>query len=230
MSKLIYQPRCVKLKFFIDTANIDEIKRALEWGILDGVTTNPTLVAKEDCDFMSVAKEIVALVDGPVSLEAVSKESEEIVSEARDLSKLGSNVVIKVPMVPEGIKAVKKLSIEGIKTNVTLIFSPNQALIAAKAGATYVSPFIGRLDDQGWDGTQLITDILAIYENYGYGTEVIAASVRDPIHVLECALCGCHVATIPYGVLEKMFKHTLTDIGVSQFLSDWEKVEKRCEK
>jgi transaldolase len=218
----------MRVKFFIDTANTDEIKTAKSWGILDGVTTNPTLVAKEDCDFKTVAKEILSLVDGPVSLEAVSTDAEGMVKEAKELSRLGKNVVVKIPMTPEGIKAVKKLSGEGIKTNVTLIFSASQALIAAKAGATYVSPFIGRLDDQGWDGMQLIADILEIFENYGLRTEVIAASVRDPIHVMDCARLGCHVATVPFSVLKKMFQHSLTDIGVSRFLEDWKKVEARC--
>ena len=218
------------MKFFIDTANTEEIKTAKSWGILDGVTTNPTLLAKEDCDFKTAAKEILSLVDGPVSLEAVSPDAEGIVKEARELSKMAKNVVVKVPMTPEGIKAVKQLSSEGIKTNVTLLFSANQALIAAKAGATYVSPFIGRLDDQGWDGMQLIADILEIYSNYGIRTEVIAASVRDPVHVLDCARLGCHVATIPFAVLKKMFSHTLTDVGVQRFLEDWKKVEGRCKK
>jgi transaldolase len=218
------------VKFFIDTANIEEIKTAKSWGILDGVTTNPSLVAKENCDFKTVAKEIVSLVEGPVSLEAVNPDSEGMIKEARDLAKMGKNVVVKIPMTPEGVKAVKVLSQEGIKTNVTLVFSANQALIAAKAGATYVSPFIGRLDDQGWDGMQLIADILEVFDNYGLRTEVIAASVRDPIHVFDCARMGCHVATIPFGVLKKMFTHTLTDIGVQKFNEDWKKVESRCKK
>jgi transaldolase len=220
----------VFVKFFIDTANVEEIREAKSWGILDGVTTNPSLVAKEGCDFDTVAKQILSLVDGPVSLEAVSPGAKGMVDEARELSKLGKNVVVKIPMTPEGIKAVKTLSGEGVKTNVTLVFSANQALIAAKAGATYVSPFIGRLDDQGWDGMQLIADILEVYDNYGFRTEVIAASVRDPIHALDCARLGCHVATIPYGVLKKMFCHSLTDIGVKKFLDDWEKVKEKCSK
>jgi transaldolase len=220
----------VTVKFFIDTANIDEIKTAKSWGILDGCTTNPTLVAKENCDFKTVAKEILSLVEGPVSLEAVSPDAEGMIKEARDLSKLGKNVIVKIPMTPEGIKAVKAVSSEGIKTNVTLIFSANQALIAAKAGATYVSPFIGRLDDQGWDGVQLIADILEIFDNYGLRTEVIAASVRDPVHVADCAKLGCHVATIPFAVLKKMFSHSLTDSGVQKFNEDWKKVEAKCRK
>ncbi|MFH1055322.1 MAG: fructose-6-phosphate aldolase [Candidatus Altiarchaeota archaeon] len=218
------------MKFFIDTANVDEIRTAKSWGILDGVTTNPTLLAKEECDFKTAAKEILSLVEGPVSLEAVSADAEGMVKEARELSKLGKNVVVKIPMTPEGIKAVQKLSSEGVKTNVTLLFSANQALIAAKAGATYVSPFIGRLDDQGWDGVQLIADILEIYSNFGFKTEVIAASIRDPVHVADCARLGCHVATVPFGVLKKMFTHSLTDVGVQKFLEDWKKVEGRCKK
>jgi len=217
------------MKFFIDTANIEEIKTAISWGILDGVTTNPSLVAKENCDFKTVAKEIVSLVDGPVSLEAVSPDAAGMVAEAKDLAKLGRNVVVKIPMTSEGIKAVRMLSGTGVKTNVTLIFSANQALIAAKAGATYVSPFIGRLDDQGWDGMQLIADILQIYSNYGFKTEVIAASVRDPVHVVDCARLGCHVATIPFAILKKMFGHSLTDSGVAKFNEDWKKVE-ACKK
>ena len=217
------------MKFFIDTANIDEIRTAKSWGILDGVTTNPTLLAKEKCDFKTMAREIVSLVEGPVSLEAVSPDTESMVKEARELAKIGKNVVVKIPMTAEGIAACKQLSSEGIKTNVTLVFSANQALIAAKAGATYVSPFIGRLDDQGWDGLELIADILQIYENYGYRTEVIAASVRDPVHVMECAKLGCHVATVPFPVLRKMFTHSLTDAGVQKFLEDWKKVES-CKK
>jgi len=217
------------VKFFIDTANIDEIRTAKSWGILDGVTTNPTLLAKEKCDFKTLAREIVSLVEGPVSLEAVSPDTESMVKEARELAKIGKNVVVKIPMTADGIAACKQLSSEGIKTNVTLVFSANQALIAAKAGATYVSPFIGRLDDQGWDGLELIADILQIYENYGYRTEVIAASVRDPVHVMECAKLGCHVATVPFPVLRKMFTHSLTDAGVQKFLEDWKKVES-CKK
>jgi len=216
------------VKFFIDTANIDEIKAAKSWGILDGVTTNPTLFAKEDCDFKAGAKAILSIVEGPVSLEAVSLDAEGMLREARDLAKLGKNVVVKIPMTQEGIKAVKQLASEGIKTNVTLVFSGNQALIAAKAGATYVSPFIGRLDDQGWDGVQLIADILMMFEHYGLRTEVIAASVRDPVHVADCAKLGCHAVTVPFAVLRKMFSHTLTDIGIQKFLEDWKKVEGKC--
>ena len=218
------------MKFFIDTANFEQIKEASSWGILDGVTTNPTLVAKENCDFTTAAKKILEVVKGPVSLEAVSPDAEGMVKEARELSKLGKNVVVKIPMTPEGIKAVKLLSSEGIKTNVTLVFSANQALIAAKAGATYVSPFVGRLDDNGMDGMQVIRDILQILKNYGFPTQVIIASVRHPMHVHEAAKAGCHVATIPYDVLKKMFGHPLTDKGVKAFNEDWEKVKKHCKK
>ena len=215
------------MKFFIDTANIEQIRKAKEIGVLDGVTTNPSLIAKEADDFETVAKRILSIVDGPVSLEVVAEDAKGMVAEAKELAKMGDNVVVKVPMTPAGMKAVKELTSEGIKTNVTLIFSANQALIAAKAGATYVSPFLGRLDDQGWDGLALIDDIMQIYTAYGIATEVIAASIRHPIHVTECAKMGCHVATIPASILDKMFCHTLTDLGIKAFLADWEKVKKR---
>ena len=215
------------MKFFIDTANIEEIRKAKELGILDGVTTNPSLVAKESGDFDSVAKAILDEVKGPVSLEVVSEDADGMIAEAKVLAAKGENVVVKIPMTREGIKATKALSDAGIKTNVTLIFSSNQALLAAKAGATYVSPFLGRLDDQGWDGLQLISDIIDVYANYGFGTEVIAASIRHPVHIAECARMGCHVATIPASVIDKMFNHTLTDIGLANFLKDWEKVKNR---
>ena len=217
----------VQLKFFIDTANIEEIKSARELGILDGVTTNPSLVARETGDFDSVAKAILDEVEGPVSLEVVAEDAPGMITEAKALAAKAPNVVVKIPMTQEGIKATKTLSEAGIKTNVTLIFSSNQALLAAKAGATYVSPFLGRLDDQGWDGLQLISDIIDMYANYGFDTEVIAASIRHPVHVSECARMGCHVATIPASVIEKMFNHTLTDIGLKKFLEDWEKVKVR---
>lgn len=215
------------MKFFIDTADIGQIEKAKKMGVLDGVTTNPTLIARETDDFETVAKRILKTVDGPVSLEAVSEDSQGMIEEARHLSSMGDNVVVKVPMTPEGIKAVKELSSQGIDTNVTLVFSANQALIAAKAGATYVSPFLGRLDDQGWDGLTLIEDIMQIYDSYGFRTQVIAASVRHPVHITECAKMGCHIATIPADILERMFCHTLTDKGISAFLSDWEKVKCR---
>lgn len=214
------------MKIFIDTANIEEIKAANEWGIIDGVTTNPTLVAKEGKDFKTMVNQILSIVDGPISVEVISTDSEGMVKEALVMSKWSKNIVIKIPMIPEGLKAVKILNEKGIKTNVTLIFSVNQALLAAKAGATYVSPFIGRLDDIGHDGMQIIRDLVAIYNNkeYGFKTEIIVASVRHPLHVVESAKIGAHVATIPYNVIEKMFKHPLTDIGLEKFLKDWKKV------
>jgi len=212
------------MQFFIDTANIDEIKQAIDWGILDGVTTNPTLAAKTGRPFMDVVKDILSIVDGPVSLETVSLDTEGMVKEGRFLAELGDNVVVKIPMTKEGMKAVNILEEEGIPTNVTLIFSPMQALIAAKAGASYVSPFIGRLDDISTDGMNLIRDIRTIFDNYGYETEIIAASIRHPIHVLEAAKAGADIATIPFNVLEALFKHPLTDIGIDKFLKDWEKV------
>jgi transaldolase (EC 2.2.1.2) len=212
------------MQFFIDTANIDEIKQAIDWGILDGVTTNPTLAAKTGRPFMDVVKDILSIVDGPVSLETVSLDTEGMVKEGRFLAELGDNVVVKIPMTKEGMKAVNILEEEGIPTNVTLIFSPMQALIAAKAGASYVSPFIGRLDDISTDGMNLIRDIRIIFDNYGYETEIIAASIRHPIHVLEAAKAGADIATIPFNVLEALFKHPLTDIGIDKFLKDWEKV------
>jgi transaldolase (EC 2.2.1.2) len=212
------------MQFFIDTANIDEIKQAIDWGILDGVTTNPTLAAKTGRPFMDVVKDILSIVDGPVSLETVSLDTEGMVKEGRFLAELGDNVVVKIPMTKEGMKAVNILEEEGIPTNVTLIFTPMQALIAAKAGASYVSPFIGRLDDISTDGLNLIRDIRTIFDNYGYETEIIAASIRHPIHVLEAAKAGADIATIPFNVLEALFKHPLTDIGIDKFLKDWEKV------
>jgi len=215
------------MKIFLDTANLDQIKEINSWGILDGVTTNPSLVAKEGCDFESRIKEICEVVDGPISAEAVSMESEGMVKEARKLSKMHKNVIVKIPMISEGLKAVKILSKEGIKTNMTLVFSPNQALLAAKAGATYVSPFVGRLDDISHTGMDLVRDIVSIYRIYGFKTQVIAASIRHPVHVTEAALAGAHVATIPYDVLKKMIRHNLTDEGIEKFLKDWEKVPKR---
>ncbi len=215
------------MKFFIDTADINEIKSAMEMGLIDGVTTNPTLVSKTGRPFLEVAKEIVETVPGPVSLEVVSLDTQGMVDEARQLAKFGDNVVIKIPMTTEGLKAVKILSAEGIKTNVTLVFSPLQALLAAKAGATYVSPFVGRLDDIGHDGMELISQVVQIYENYGFETEVIVASVRHPQHVLQAALIGAHIATIPFKVIKQLAKHPLTDIGIERFLEDWAKVPDR---
>jgi transaldolase len=215
------------MKIFIDTANLDQIKEINSWGILDGVTTNPTLVAKEGCDFESRVRDICQVVDGPISAEAVSMEADGMVKEARQLSKIHKNIIVKIPMTAEGLKAVKVLSKEGIKTNVTLVFSPNQALLAAKAGATYVSPFVGRLDDISHDGMALVRDIVTIFRNYEFKTQVIAASMRHPVHVTEAALAGAHVATIPYDVLKKMLKHNLTDEGIQKFLKDWEKIPKK---
>jgi transaldolase len=215
------------MKIFIDTANLDQIKEINSWGILDGVTTNPTLVAKEGCDFETRVRDICQVVDGPISAEAISMEAEGMIKEARQLSKIHKNIIVKIPMTSEGLKAVKVLSKEGIRTNVTLVFSPNQALLAAKAGATYVSPFVGRLDDISHDGMALVRDIVTIFRNYGFKTQVIAASMRHPVHVTEAALAGAHVATIPYDVLKKMIKHNLTDEGIQKFLKDWEKVPKK---
>jgi len=215
------------MKIFIDTANLDQIKEINSWGILDGVTTNPTLVAKEGCDFETRVRDICQVVDGPISAEAVSMGAEGMIKEARELSKMHKNIIVKIHMTDEGLKAVKVLSKEGIKTNVTLVFSPNQALLAAKAGATYVSPFVGRLDDISHDGMDLVRDIVTIFKNYGFKTQVIVASIRHPIHVTEAALAGAHVATVPYDVLKKMLKHNLTDEGIQKFLKDWEKVPKK---
>ena len=212
------------MKFFIDTANIDEIKKAKNLGLLDGVTTNPSLIAKEQGDFEDLLKEICRIADNcPVSAEVISTGSEDIVKEAKHLAKLADNIVVKVPMISEGIKAVKVLSEENIHTNVTLVFSPLQALIAAKAGATFVSPFIGRLDDISSTGMGIVEDIAAIYDNYGFETEIIVASIRNPIHVLDAALIGAHIATIPYKVLIQLTEHPLTKIGLEKFLADWEK-------
>lgn len=211
------------MKFFIDTANIDDIKKGLEMGMVDGVTTNPSLIAKEDKPFEEIIKEICTLVDGPVSAEVVSLDAEGMLKEAKELAKIGDNIVIKVPMIVEGLKATKMLSSEGIKTNVTLVFSAAQALLAAKAGATFVSPFVGRLDDIGVNGMDLISDIVTMYDNYGYTSEVIVASVRSPQHVLDSALIGADIATIPFKVIAQLAKHPLTDKGMEQFLADWEK-------
>jgi transaldolase len=214
------------MKFFIDTANLDEIKKAESYGVIDGVTTNPSLVAKEgDIDFQTRIKEICDVVDGPVSAEVVALEADKMIEEARELAEIASNVVVKIPMTMEGLKAVKTLSDEGINTNVTLVFSANQALLAAKAGATYVSPFIGRLDDRGANGMDLVKEIVQIFDNYNMDTEIISASIRHPMHVKEAALAGAHIATIPFGVIEKLSKHPLTDIGIERFLDDWNKTQ-----
>jgi len=214
------------MKFFIDTANVEEIKKAWEAGVIDGVTTNPSLIAKENREPLSLLKEICEIVDGPVSAEAVSLDFDSMVKEAHELSKIHPNIVVKIPMTEDGLKAVKKLSQEGIRTNVTLVFSPLQALLAAKAGATYVSPFVGRLDDISHFGMELIRDIQIIFENYDFETEVIVASIRNPIHVLEAARIGADIATIPYSVIKQLIKHPLTDIGIERFLKDWEKIKK----
>lgn len=215
------------MKLFIDTANINEIKEAHAIGIIDGVTTNPTLIAREGKDFIAVVKEICSIVDGPISAEAVSLKSGEIVKEARILSKIHKNIVVKIPLTAEGLKATKELSSEGVKTNLTLCFSPTQALLAAKAGATYVSPFIGRLDDISQVGMNLIRDIKSIFSNYGFKTEIIVASIRNPVHVLEAALVGADIATVPYNVLMSLIKHPLTDMGIERFLKDWQNVPKK---
>ena len=215
------------MKIFIDTANIEHIKIANELGIIDGVTTNPTLVAREGKDFIPLIKEICSIVDGPISAEVIGLRHEEMCEEARGLSKIHKNIVVKIPLTTEGLKAVKILSGEGIKTNVTLCFSSAQALIAAKAGATYISPFIGRLDDISHVGMDLVKDIKTIYDNYGFKTEIIVASIRHPLHVLEAAKIGAHIATIPYEALMKLIKHPLTDIGIQRFLNDWKKLQER---
>ena len=213
------------MKIFIDTANIEHIKTANNMGIIDGVTTNPTLVAREGKDFVPLIKEICSIVNGPISAEVIGLEQKEMCDEARKLAKIHKNVVIKIPLIPEGLKSVKILSSEGINTNVTLCFSANQALLAAKAGATYISPFIGRLDDIGHVGMDLVKDIKTIYDAYNFKTEIIVASIRHPLHVLEAAKIGAHIATVPYEALMKLVKHPLTDIGVERFLNDWEKVK-----
>lgn len=214
------------MKFFIDTANIDEIKKGIDMGLVDGVTTNPTLLSKEKKDPDQLIREIMSIVSGPVSLEVISKDTEGMCKEARELASLGENAVIKIPMTEEGIKAVRILSQEGIKTNVTLVFQPVQALIAAKAGATYVSPFIGRLDDISTRGMGIIEDITTIFNNYGFETEIIVASIRNPLHVLDAALLGADVATIPFNVLKQLISHPLTDIGLERFLKDWGSIQR----
>jgi len=215
------------MKFFIDTASIKDIKTAVEWGVVDGVTTNPTLLAKEGRSPTDAIRDIARIVKGPVSVEALGPEAERLVTEARQYRKLASNIVVKIPMTQDGMKAVRTLSREKVKTNVTLVFSPTQALIAAKAGATFVSPFIGRLDDIGQDGMQVARDIIAIFRNYGFKTQVIVASVRHPRHVIEAAKAGADVATIPFSVLERLFAHKLTDKGIRLFNEDWEKLQKK---
>ena len=214
------------MKFFIDTANIEEIKEANSMGMVDGVTTNPSLIAKEGRDFEEIIKEICEIVDGPISAEVISLDTEGMVKEARHLGSIHDNIVVKIPMTIDGIKATRKLSEEGIKTNVTLVFSPLQALMAAKAGASYVSPFIGRLDDLSQEGMLLVEQIVEIYSNYAFDTEIIVASVRNPLHVLDAALIGADIATIPFNVLGKFVAHPMTDKGLKAFLDDWKKAQK----
>ncbi len=213
-------------EIFIDTANVEEIKKANRMGFISGVTTNPSLVAKEGRDFNEVIQEITSIVDGPISGEVVSLEADEMIAEGRVIAKIHPNMVVKIPMTGEGLAAVKVLTEEGIKTNVTLVFSATQALLAARAGATYVSPFLGRLDDIGDDGLVLIRDIADIFEIHGIPTEIISASVRHPIHVIECAKAGADIATVPFKVFEQMLKHPLTDSGIDKFLADWEAAKK----
>ncbi|KAB2847539.1 MAG: fructose-6-phosphate aldolase [Ignavibacterium sp.] len=215
------------MKFFIDTANINEIKEAAALGILDGVTTNPSLVSKEGKDFRKLLDEILAIVDGPVSAEVISTDYNGILKEAHELAKIHHNIVIKVPLIKEGLKAVRTLSSENIKTNVTLCFSPSQALLAAKAGAAYISPFVGRLDDISHDGMELISQIIQIYKNYNYKTEILVASIRHPLHVVEAAMMGADVCTMPFSVIDRLFNHPLTDLGLEKFLSDWKKSQNK---
>lgn len=215
------------MKFFIDTANIAEIKEAASMGVLDGVTTNPSLVAKEGKEFRKLLEEICAIVDGPISAEVLATEYEGMMKEARELSKIHRNIVVKVPLIKEGLKAVKSLKAEGIRTNVTLCFSPNQALLAAKAGAYFISPFIGRLDDVSQTGMDLIRQVVTIYRNYKYDTQVLVASIRHPLHVVEAALIGADICTMPFKVIESLIKHPLTDIGLERFLADWKKGQQK---
>lgn len=213
------------MEFFIDTAEVDEIRQANELGLVDGVTTNPSLIAKSGRDFKEVITEITSIVDGPISAEVIALDAEGMVSEGRELAKIHPNIVIKVPMTEEGLKATRVFSAEDIKTNVTLIFSPLQALLAAKAGATYVSPFVGRLDDVGHDGLEGVDQIRTIFDNYGYTTKIIVASVRSPLHILNSALVAADICTIPFSVMKQLAKHPLTDVGIAKFMSDWEKTK-----
>lgn len=214
------------MKFFLDTANLTEIKEVAGWGFLDGVTTNPSLCAKENMRFEDLIRAICGVCSGPVSVECVSTLAEDLVPEARNLAQMAPNVVIKIPIGLEGLKATRRLAQEGISVNTTLVFSPVQALLAAKAGTRFVSPFIGRLDDIGQEGMGLVEQILTIYDNYGFAAEVIVASIRHPLHVVQAALAGAHIATIPFAVIDKLVRHPLTDLGMEKFLKDWGKVKK----
>lgn len=213
------------MEFFIDTAEVDEIRQANALGLVDGVTTNPSLIAKSGRDFKEVITEITSIVDGPISAEVIALDVEGMVSEGRELAKIHPNIVIKVPMTEEGLKATRVFTAEGIKTNVTLIFSPLQALLAAKAGATYVSPFVGRLDDVGHDGLEGVDQIRTIFDNYGYTTKIIVASVRSPLHILNSALVAADICTIPFSVMKQLAKHPLTDVGIAKFMADWDKTK-----
>jgi len=215
------------MKLFLDTANVEEIRQAAELGVICGITTNPTLIAKEGRNFKEVITEITEIIDGPISAEVVGITKEEMVKEAQELVKIHKNIVVKIPFIPEGLKAIKELSAKGIKTNATLIFTVNQAILAANAGATYVSPFIGRLDDISHDGMELIADVCQVFANYAYDTEIIAASVRDPIHASQVAMLGADIATVPYKLILQMCKHPLTDLGLEGFLKDWEQVKNK---
>jgi transaldolase len=218
------------MKLFLDTADINEIREAHGWGILDGVTTNPSLVAREGRDFHEALRDICAVVEGPVSAEVVSLRAEEMIAEGRGLARIADNIVVKVPIIREGLKAIKALSSDGIRVNTTLIFSPPQALLAAKAGAAFVSPFVGRLDDVGQDGMLLVRDLREIFDNYGFRCEILAASLRHPMHVVEAARAGADIGTLPFKVLEALLQHPLTDIGLQKFLKDWEKVPRPARK
>ena len=218
------------MELFLDTANLDEIREGAESGLITGVTTNPTLIMQEGKDYIETLKEIAKIVNGPISAEPISLDVEGMVKEGKEFTKIHKNIVIKVPMTPEGMKACRELTKEGIKVNTTLVFSANQALLAAKAGTYFVSPFIGRLDDIGQTGMEVISEIKQIYDNYSYKTKILAASIRNPIHVKEAALLGADIATIPYKVFQSMFKHSLTDAGIKRFLDDWDKLQKELKK
>jgi len=214
------------MKFFIDTANLEEIKTVQSWGMLDGVTTNPTLLSREKGNYRDNLRAICEVVDGPVSGEVVGLDAETMVREAREIAKIHDNMIVKIPMTLEGLKAIQNLTAEGIRTNTTLVFSPLQAIMAAKAGTSFISPFVGRLDDIHTMGMDLVEQIVTIYENYAYETEVIVASIRNPLHIVEAAMIGAHICTIPFNVMQKMAQHPLTDRGIDKFLDDWKKVEK----